>query len=1136
MGVSFLAIAGLGLFPRLQAAAPAGQVNVHAQPSPVAVPATGQVLLVTLRGNTRPEANPINDRGRVTDELTFNHMMLQLQRTPEQEQELEQFINDLHDPASPLFHQWITAAEFGQKYGVATADVAKVTDWLESQGFTVNLVYPNQMVIDFTGSAGQILQAFHTEIHNLMVNGQAHIANMSDPQIPAALASTVAGVVSLNDFRPHPMLQPRANYTLGGGNYAVVPADLATIYNFNPAFTAGYSGQGQTIVLIEDTDLYTTADWTNFRSTFGLASAYPLGSFTQVHPLSTPTNNCTDPGFNGDDGEATIDVEWASAAAPSAAIELASCANTSNFGGFIALENLLNASGMPPAIVSISYGESESLNGAGGNAYINSLYQQGVTEGVSIFVSSGDQGAASSNYGAQYATDGITVSGFTSTPYNVSVGGTDFADTYLGLNATYWNSSNASNYGSAKSYIPEIPWNGSCANVLIGDYLHVLPTYGTTGLCNSGNFLDVVGGSGGPSACATGAPDLAGVVGGTCAGYAKPSWQSGFIGNPNDGVRDIPDVSLFASSGPWGHYYVVCFSDLGNGGLSCGGAPSTWTGFGGTSISSPIMAAIQALVNQASGSRWGNPDSAYYSRAATEYGSSGSTTCKSGLGNTVGSNCIFYDLTPVSLIHGGTGTGSDNDLPCFGVNCYRPSGTYGVLSTAPQTLTSAFVTSLGSGYTGPPSCALSGGGGSNATCSASTTGVVSALNLTGGGSGYTSVPTCTLTGGGGTGATCVVDIYTAGPVVGVTLTAFGSGYTSAPTCTISGGGGSGATCTATEAPGIAVGLTAGGSGYTTMPHCVLTGGGGTGGACAAVGVNTSDAYQPAFVTATGWDFPSGIGTVNASNLVFSFLASAATFSSSSLTFPSQTLNTSSAAQSVTVTNTGSANLTLSTVTISGTNASDFVKSADTCSGATVTPTNTCTVGVKFTPSALGSRSATLNFPDNAANSPQTVTLSGTGGGPIVHWPGPIVLPPRSPVPVPGQPIRVVPPTPPVTAPISVPGPAPVPAPGVSLKTSSLTFSGQSVGTSSLAQTVTLTNPGDSTLTLTGITTSDNFRQTNNCGGSVAAGASCTINVSFSPTAADSLTGALTITYSGNGVAGSKQTVTLRGTGTKPVAR
>jgi subtilase family serine protease len=81
-------------------------------------------------------------------------MMLQLRRSPEQEQALQQFINDIHDHASPLFHHWITAEEFGQSYGLAPAEVARVTDWLESQGFKVNLVYPNQMVIDFTGSAG----------------------------------------------------------------------------------------------------------------------------------------------------------------------------------------------------------------------------------------------------------------------------------------------------------------------------------------------------------------------------------------------------------------------------------------------------------------------------------------------------------------------------------------------------------------------------------------------------------------------------------------------------------------------------------------------------------------------------------------------------------------------------------------------------------------------------------------------------------------------------------------------------------------------------------------------------------------------------------------------------------------------
>ena len=191
----------------------ASPVNAGPQRSGLPAPDAGQGGLVTLRGNTRPEAKAKNDRGRVSDDLTLNHMMLQLQRTPEQEQALQQFINEIHDPTSPLFHHWITAAEFGQRYGVAPADVAKVTDWLESQGFKVNLVYPNQMVIDFTGSAGQIRQAFHTEIHHLLVNGQAHIANMSDPQIPAALASMVAGVVSLNDFRPRPMLEPRANYT-----------------------------------------------------------------------------------------------------------------------------------------------------------------------------------------------------------------------------------------------------------------------------------------------------------------------------------------------------------------------------------------------------------------------------------------------------------------------------------------------------------------------------------------------------------------------------------------------------------------------------------------------------------------------------------------------------------------------------------------------------------------------------------------------------------------------------------------------------------------------------------------------------------------------------------------------------------
>ncbi len=679
-------------------------VSGHIQSSRAAATDAQAGGLVTLRGNTRAEATALNDRGRVSDDMALNHMMLLLHRTSEQEQALQQFIKDLHDPASLRFHHWIAAAEFGENYGVSSAGISSVTNWLESQGFTVNLVYPNHMLIDFTGSAGQVRQAFHTEIHHLAVRGEAHIANMSDPQIPAELATVVSGIVSLNDFRPHPTLKPRPSYTINSDYQLVAPADLATIYNFTPAFTAGISGQGQTIVLIEDTDLYSTADWSTFRSTLGLDSINSKGSLAQVHPGITPTSNCTDPGVNGDDAEAAIDVEWASAGAPSAAIELASCANTeTNWGAWVALQNLLNGSGQPPAIVSISYGSSESNYGSGGNAYISSLYEQAVTEGVSVFVSSGDQGAASTDYGAAYAASGINVSGFTSTPYNVSVGGTDFADAYELANATYWSNNNSANYGSALSYVPEIPWNDSCASVLIADAVGVLPTYGSAGMCNyHGEYLDDAAGSGGPSGCATGAPTISGVVSGTCAGYAKPSWQSGITGNPNDGVRDVPDVSLFAANGVWGHYYVVCYSDPAYGGLSCNGAPDSWAGFGGTSVASPIMAAIQALVNQASGSRWGNPNPTYYALAAAQFSSGGAASCNSALGNAVSSNCIFYDVTQIPLIWGGMGTGGDNDVPCFGINCYAPSGTYGVLSTAPQSLTSAWVTAWEAGIRALP--------------------------------------------------------------------------------------------------------------------------------------------------------------------------------------------------------------------------------------------------------------------------------------------------------------------------------------------------------------------------------------------------------------------------------------------------
>jgi subtilase family serine protease len=207
------------------------------------------------------------------------------------------------------------------------------------------------------------------------------------------------------------------------------------------------------------------------------------------------------------------------------------------------------------------------------------------------------------------------------------------------------------------------------------------------------------------------------VVSGSCAGYAKPSWQSVF-GNPSDGVRDLPDVALFAANGVWGHAYVVCFSDPGNGGTSCSGNPDTWFEAGGTSFASPIMAAIQSLVNQSTGKTWGNPNPTYYSLARSEYGGSGNAGCNSTNGNAVGSSCIFYDVTQ-----------GDMDVPCKAdsgtlYNCYLPSGTYGVLSTSNSSYLPAYGTHTGWDF-------------------ATGIGTVNAYNLVTGWSGSSGTPTTT---------------------------------------------------------------------------------------------------------------------------------------------------------------------------------------------------------------------------------------------------------------------------------------------------------------------------------------------------------------------------------------------------------
>jgi len=680
------------LIPALAAGTPA-QAQTADGPQPLITQLIDETNLVTLAGNTRPEANAANDRGAIPSSTPISHIHLQLTRDAAGESAAAAFVAAQYDPASPQFHHWITSDAFGARFGAAQADIDIVTAWLASHGFVVDAVYPSRLVIEFSGAAGQVASAFHTELHRFDVGGVSHIANVDDPQIPAALAPVIAGPVSLHDFRAQSRRRVRVSPrdTAGGGVYAVAPADLATIYNFNAAFNAGYTGQGQIIAVAEDTNLYADADWTTFRAKFDL-NRFSGGSLVVSHPAPMGGKACANPGVNSDDGEAILDAQWSSAAAPGAEILLASCANGEVTDGvYLAIENLVNGSA-PPPIISVSYGICETEDGAAENAAFAKIYQQAAMEGVSVFVATGDNGpsdCAGSNLDG--ANLGIGANGWATTQYNVAVGGTDFSDTYSGAIGKYWSNKNTAYWGSAKSYVPEIPWNDTCASKLIAEYNGFGVTYGANGFCNSGagsSYLQLGGGEGAPSGCATGNPAKTGVVGGTCKGTPKPSWQSGVVGIPADGVRDTPDVAIFASDGSaWGHYYVTCFTDPNNGGGPCTGNPANWAGGGGgTSYATPIWAGIQALVNEKLGMAQGNPAPTLYSLAAAEYGTSGDAACDAKLGNKIGSSCVFLDITV-----------GDDDIDCVKgtADCYTPSGKHGVLSTSTTAYDPAYLAGVG---------------------------------------------------------------------------------------------------------------------------------------------------------------------------------------------------------------------------------------------------------------------------------------------------------------------------------------------------------------------------------------------------------------------------------------------------------
>jgi hypothetical protein len=605
---------------------------------------------VILRGNTHPLARPEFDRGAAPDNQPMRRMLLLLQRSPEQEGALRKLLDEQQIKSSANYHQWLTPEQFGEQFGPADADLQAVSDWLSSHGFEVNRVAAGRMVIEFSGTAAQVRQAFHTEIHKFAVEGKEHWANSNDPQIPAALAPVVSGVVSLNNFPRKPLyrtvgvfgrskltskVEPLYTVTSNGTTYyALGPTDFATIYNVMPLWSASpaIDGSGVTIAIVGQTNI-NMSDVTSFRSMWNLPA-----SNTQV------VLNGPDPGIRFDEGEADADTQWSGAVAKNATIDLVVSETTETTAGIDLSALYIVDNNMAP-VMSESYGACEAFLGSAGNAFYNSLWQQGAAQGITIIIASGDSGSDVCDFHFTAATHGLTVSGTASTPFNVAVGGTDFND--ASAFSTYWNSTNnSSTESSAKSYIPESTWNNSCASS------------GLTA-CSSPNGL--VAGSGGPSSV-----------------YAKPPWQTG-AGVPNDGVRDSPDVSLYAAGGSASHsFYAVCESDVLPGGEAC--SLNAFLGAGGTSLSAPAFAGIMAMVVQKTGQRQGNANYVLYPLSAQS-----GASCTSNPAAVASTGCVFYDVV----------TGN-NSVPCQGgtPNCSVSSG-YGVLVDPNNPASEAWTTTAG---------------------------------------------------------------------------------------------------------------------------------------------------------------------------------------------------------------------------------------------------------------------------------------------------------------------------------------------------------------------------------------------------------------------------------------------------------
>ncbi|HEV2689685.1 MAG TPA: S53 family peptidase, partial [Bryobacteraceae bacterium] len=377
-------------------------------------------------------------------------------------------------------------------------------------------------------------------------------ANASDPEIPQALAPVVRGIVSMHDFRSAPMHVTAPAYTLSNGAHMLMPQDWNTIYDVAPLYRQGLDGTGQSIAVLGRVDV-ALSDVRTFRSNAGLPPNDPQMII-----------NGPDPGLSwcDDEVESALDVEWAGAIAKNATVKFVTSQSTATDGINLSAQYAVNHHVAP--IISLSYGLCEAAYGPAGNAFWNSLWAQAAAQGISVFVSSGDNGAAGCDSPSlAKATHGRAVNALCSSPYSTCVGGTQFND--ANNSGQYWSSTNGTGGSSALSYIPESAWNESGWS---------------GGLWSSGGGASMV--------------------------YSKPAWQSA-PGVPAGPMRYVPDVAMHGSI--MDAYVIQVQGKIFY--------------VSGTSAATPSLASLMALVNEHAAAPQGNVNPTLYKLATHQLSNNG---------------------------------------------------------------------------------------------------------------------------------------------------------------------------------------------------------------------------------------------------------------------------------------------------------------------------------------------------------------------------------------------------------------------------------------------------------------------------------------------------------------------------------